>query len=179
MRGNLGLVRGGVGQQARAHHDGRGASQNLHPLLRAGAPQFVEQQPAPKQSHQAVGVPQRKGDGEADVPDRKDGERVGDGPQHSGQDGPDDQVRLFLQVREDIAGALEQGRHGPAGHKHTGHHADRDHEGRKANCDELGWRFGGAQPGAGSQAADHTKLVQGAGREHTSRFRGFVHGFTA
>ena len=165
------------GQQARARHNRRGAAEHLGPLARAGTAQFVEQQPAPEQSHQAVDVPQRERDRQSHVANREDRQRVGDGPQHTRQNGPHDQVRLLLQVQPHIAGALERHGHRPTGDEHASHHSQRDDEGRKTHRHQLGGSLGPAQPRTGGQAAGHAQAVQRTGGPGS--LRRLAHGFTS
>ena len=73
------------------------AAEHLGPVLEPRAAQLLEEQPAPEQPDQAVGVPQRKGDGQAHVAHGEDGERVGHRPQHSGQQRP--HIRCGLSRR--------------------------------------------------------------------------------
>ena len=143
-----------------ARYDADTAAHHLGDVLRLRALQFAEQQPAPQQPDQRVGVPQRKGRGQADVANGEDGQRVGDCPQRAGEDRPDDQVLSCKQIGEDIAGSLEQRRERPARGEHAGDHAERNGEGREARVDQLGGRLGRAQPDARGQAADHAQPVQ-------------------
>ncbi len=175
-RSRGGLMRCGEGQQARAHHHGQRSAQHLGPLPAPGAAQFVEQQPAPEQSHQAVGVPQGKSDGEAHIADGEHRQSVGHRPQHPGQHGPHDQVSLLAKIQQNVARAFQQGRHGPARHEHARHHPQRDDERRKSHGDELGGRLGQSEPRSGAQPAGHAERVQGTARELRGGSGGCVHG---
>ena len=79
---------------------------------------------------------------EPHVADGENGERVGHGPQHAGENGPHHEVRLLAQIGPDVAGAFQRHRHRPAGHEHARHHAERNQERRQAGGDQLGGRFG-------------------------------------
>ena len=70
---------------AEAQHDCRDhncqrAQQHLCDILRARASQFAEQQPAPENADQRIGVPQGKRNRQADVANGKHGKRIGHGP---------------------------------------------------------------------------------------------------
>jgi hypothetical protein len=47
--------------------------------------QLVEEKKSPKDAEEAVGIPKRKRDAQADVANGINGESVGDGPQASGE----------------------------------------------------------------------------------------------
>ena len=134
-------------------------STTLAMFLAAGAFELAEEQAAPEDADEGVGVPQGEGDGEADVANGEDGEGVGDGPQHAGEDGDEDEVLVVGEVGEDVARAFEQGGDGPARGEDAGDHAERDGEGREAGVDELGGRFRRAEPDAGTEPAEHAEAM--------------------
>ena len=134
-------------------------STTLAMFCAARALQFAEEHAAPENADQRVGVPERKGDRQADVADGEDGEGVGDSPEHSGKDGDGNQVPVFGQIGEDVARALQHGGHGPASGEDAGDHAERDRVRRQAGVDQLGGRFGRAKPHARSQPAQHAEAM--------------------
>ncbi len=117
------------------------------PLLRSG--KLAKQEPAPQEPDQAVGIPQRKGDGEPDFADGEDSQSVRHGPQRAGQDSPDDQVRSFTNVSEHVAGSLENHGDCPPGYKDSRDHSQRNHEGREPGVHQFGGGFGEAEPCSG------------------------------
>jgi len=147
---------GGAG----THH--RRAAQHGHHAGPARFPQLVEEHGAPEDAEQAVGVPQRKRDAQADVLDRVNGERVGDGPQAAGEHGPDHEMRRLPHIGPDRGRAPQQRRETPARQEHAHYHRERDHDGRETEHHHLGGRFGGAEPGAGGEAAGHAGELQAA-----------------
>ena len=153
---------GAEAEQDGGDDDGHSAQHNLGDGAAAGAFKLAEKNAAPQQADQRVGVPEREGDGQADVANGEDSERVGDGPQHSGEDGVENQMAVDGQIGEDVAGAFEQGGQRPAGGEDAGDHAERDGEGRKAGVDQFGGRLGRAQPHAGGESAGHADAVDGA-----------------
>jgi len=84
----------GYSKNCRAADDGCRSAQDLRPAFEARAAQLFEEQPAPEKAHQTIGVPERKGDGETYIAHSEDGERIGDGPEHSAQQRPNNQVRF-------------------------------------------------------------------------------------
>jgi len=86
-----GSLRGrGDGEQSGAGaHDER-AADHAGPATPTGLAEFIEEEKAPEDAEQAVGVPEREGDAQADVANRKNGERVGNGLETAGEDGPND-----------------------------------------------------------------------------------------
>ena len=96
---------------AEAEHDGRGndgerAEHDFGDVLGARAFQFAEQQAAPEDADERVGVPQGEGDGQADVANGEDRKRIGDGPQHAGEDGDGDEVLVFGRDRRRLRACL-------------------------------------------------------------------------
>jgi hypothetical protein len=158
-----GAVNRGEAEQDGSGDDGDGAEHDAQGGARSRALELAEEQAAPEQAEERVRVPQGKGDGEPDIADGEDGERVGDRPERAGQQCPDYQVLLAAEVAEDVGGALEQRGKRPARGEDAGHHPERDGEGGEAEGDELGGRLGRAQPHAGRQPAGDAEPVQGAG----------------
>src|ERR1017187_7832645 len=76
-----------------------------------------------EEAHQAVGVPQREGDGEPHVANREHGQSVGHRPEHSGQHRPNNEVGFLAKIEQQKAGTLEGHGHGPACHEYSRHHA--------------------------------------------------------
>ena len=103
LPGESTVARSGNGKNRRAANNRESAAQHLRPFLETRAAQFLEQQPTPEEAHQAVGIPERKGNRETYVTNRKDGQRVANCPQHSGKHRPHNQVRLVAQVIEQEA----------------------------------------------------------------------------
>ena len=75
-------------------------------LLGACALEVAEEQPAPEDADEGVGVPEGEGDGEADVADGEDGEGVGHRPEHAGEDGDGNEMAVAAEVGEDVAWCL-------------------------------------------------------------------------
>ena len=157
-----GRARGCRGKQPRAPEHQHRPAQHPRPPCPPRLSQLVEEHAAPHDPQQAVRVPQRKRDRETDVTDRKDRERVRHGPETSREDGPDDEVRRLADVRPDPRRAAEQGRQAPAGEEHAHHHPEGDDDRRDAEGDHLRGRFGGAEPGAGREAAGDPHELQRA-----------------
>ena len=122
-------------------------------LAAGGAAQLAEEERAPEDAEEAVRVPEREGDAQADVADGVDGERVGDGPEAAGENGPDDEVRRLADVGANGGGALQQRGHTPAREEDAAHHDERDGDGAQPGGDELRGCLGGTEPGAGGDAA--------------------------
>ena len=128
MRGfaGRGLMRGRDGEQRRARKHAERAADDAEPALPSGVVQLVEEKISPENSEQAVGVPQGKCNAEADVADGVNGERVGDSPHASGEDGPDDEVRRLTNVGVEMRGAANERGHTPAGEENSANHNQRD-----------------------------------------------------
>ena len=146
-----------------ASDDGERAEHDLGDVFAAGALQLAEEQAAPEDADEGVGVPQGKGDGQAHIANGEDSERIGHGPQHAGENGDGDEMPVLGEIGEDLARAFEQRGNGPARGEDAGHHAERDGVGREAGVDELGGRLSRAQPHSGCQAADDADAVDRAG----------------
>ncbi len=116
--------------------------------------EFAEEQPAPEDADEGVGVPEREGDGEANVANGEDGERVGDGPEHPREHGDGDEMRLRARSAERLARAFEERGERPARGEDAGDHEERDGEGREAGVDELGGRLRCAEPDPGAEPAE-------------------------
>ena len=149
---------------AEAEHDGRsnncqGTQHHLGDIFPAGAFQLSKQKPAPKNSHQRVGIPEGKGNGETDIANGEDREGVGYGPQHPSKDREWDQVHVLCEIGEDLASSLDERRNRPARGEDARNHAERDCKGRKAGVDQFCWRLGCAEPDTGSEPADHPDAV--------------------
>src|SRR5579859_5556583 len=84
-------------QRGASAHDER-AAEHAGPAAPAGLAKFVEEKKAPKNAEQAVGIPKRKGDAEANVANGKDRERVGDRPEAAGKNSPNDEVRCATNI---------------------------------------------------------------------------------
>ena len=160
-RGLAAVLHGAEAEHDRGDDDGQSAEEDFGDVARAGAFQFAEEQASPEDADQRVGVPEGEGDGEPDVADGEDGEGVGDGPEHAGEDGGDDEVPVAGEVGEDGAGAFEEGGECPAGGEDAGDHAEGDGVRREAGVDELGGGFRRAQPDAGGEGAGHAEGVCG------------------
>ena len=141
--------------------DGKRAENDFGDILAAGAFQFAEEEAAPENSDERVGVPQRKSDGETNVANGEDSERVGNGPEHSGEDGDGDQVPVFGEIGEDLARTFEQRGKRPArGERHRPCRAEIA-KGERPELTSFAGCFGGAKPDAGGEAADHADAVDG------------------
>ena len=108
--------------------DGDCAQHHSQDAAAAGALEFAEEHTSPQQAEQGICVPQRKCDGEADVPDGEDGERIGNGPKRPGEQCPHDEMFLLGKIADDVAGAFEQSGKGPARGEDTCHHPQRNGE---------------------------------------------------
>ena len=160
MRGVLAVaVDGAEAEQDCGDDDGNGAEHNLGDVFGAGAFKLAEEQAAPENADKGVGVPEGEGDGEADVANGEYGERVGDGPEHAGEHGVENQMLVLGEVGEDVARAFEQGGQRPARGEYAGHHAERDGKGREAGVDQLGGGFRRAEPHPGSKGAGYADAV--------------------
>ncbi len=157
-----GLVGGGECQERGADTHGHGAAEHAGPLAAGGAAQLAEEEGAPEDAEEAVRIPEREGDAQADIADGVDGERIGDGPEAAGEDGPDDEVRGLAYVGAHGGGPLQQGGEAPAGEEDAAHHDERDHDRAQAGGDELGGSLGGTEPSAGSDAAQEAGGAQRA-----------------
>ena len=157
-----GAVDGAEAEQDGGGDDGCCSEDDLGGVAGAGAFELAEEQAGPEDADEGVGVPEGKGDGEADVADGEDGEGVGDGPQHACEDGGGDEVRVLGEVGEDLACAFEKRGDGPAGGEDAGDHAERDGVRREAGVDELGGRFSRAEPCARAESAEDADAVDGA-----------------
>ena len=110
---NRAVVRAACVNGAEAEHDGCGnngerSENDLGDVLAAGALQLAEEEPAPEDADEGVGIPKWKGDGQADVANGKDGEGVGDCPEHAGENGDGNQVLVLGEIGEDLPRAFEQ-----------------------------------------------------------------------
>src|SRR6185503_18347212 len=129
---------------AEAEHDGSGndgkrANDDFGDVLAACAFEFAKEGASPE--------------------DADDGKSVGDGPEHSGEDGDGNQMAVFGKIGKDIARALEHCGDGPASCKDSGDHAEGDGIGREAGVDELGGSFGSTEPDSGGEGAEDTEAV--------------------
>ena len=119
---------GGDGEESRAGEHEERAAEDGEPAKFAGIAEFVEEKPAPEDAEEAVDVPEREGDAEADVADGEDGERVGDGPEAACEDAPDDEVRSLADVDADLGGAADEGGETPAREENADNHQKRNDE---------------------------------------------------
>ena len=116
------LSRRSDGEDCRAcAHDER-AAQNADPSPPAGLAQFIEEEESPENSQKAIRIPEREGDAQADVADGEDRQRVRDGPQAAGQDGPEDQMGRAAHVHSNGRSAQNQGGQAPASEKDPDDH---------------------------------------------------------
>src|SRR5580658_10087481 len=111
-----GTLRGGGDGEERCagEHEERAAKYG-EPAKFAGVAQFVEEEIAPEDAEEAVDVPKREGDAEADIANRENSERVGDGPEAAREHAPDDQVRRLADVGAHLAGAANERGQTPSG----------------------------------------------------------------
>jgi hypothetical protein len=122
--------------------------------------QLIEEKKTPENAEKAVGIPQRKGDAQADIADGVNRERVGDGPEASGEKRPNDEVRGAANIGADRRGAEDEGRQALASEKNTNDHDQRnDHRGN-SDGDEFGGRFGGAKPCSRGEAGEDTEPLE-------------------
>jgi hypothetical protein len=142
-------------------NDGKGTEDDFGDVLAGGAFEFAEEKASPEDADEGVGVPEGEGDGEADVADGEDCEGVGDGPEHSGEDGDGDEMTMLGEVGEDVARAFEHGGDGPARSEDACDHAERDGVGGKAGVDEFGGSFSGSEPDSGGEGAEDAEAVDG------------------
>src|SRR5579875_574990 len=157
-------MHGGRREHDGADDNGDGSAEDLGPAFGACAFQLMEEEPAPEQADEGVGVPERKGDGKADVANGEDSQRVGDSPEGPGKDGPDDEVGTAAEVAEDVVGSFKGDGERPACDKDAEYHAERDGIGREAGGNELGGSLRPAQPCACSKRADDAQAMEGAKR---------------
>src|SRR6478672_6176965 len=115
-------MNGGETKQDGSGNDSNGAQHDSRDAAAAGPLQLTKEHPAPQETEERVGVPQWKGDGEADVADSKDGQRIGNSPKSAGEQRPDNEVFLPGKVAQNVAGSFEQGREGPARSEDARHH---------------------------------------------------------
>src|SRR5204863_167383 len=123
-------------------------------------------------------------DGEPDLLDREDRERVGDGPEAARERGPDHEVRRLTHVVPHGCGAAYQSGEAPARQEHAEHHNEgNDHRG-DAERHELSGRL---RPGSlrscgvGTRVAGPEPTPRGNGRRlnssstwHTTRSAGTI-----
>jgi hypothetical protein len=107
-----------------------------------------------------VGIPQRKGNAQAEIADREDGQRVGNRPQTTRENRPNHQVRRLQEIGSRLRGATCYCGQGPPAEKNTHHHNQRDQNGGKSCRDELGGNLGRPQPCARRHAAEHPQALQ-------------------
>src|SRR6266568_5091857 len=88
------------GQQGRAHAHNQSPAQDTGETAPAGLAQLIEKKKSPKNAEKAIGIPQRKGDAQANVTNGENSQRVGHGPEASGKKRPYDQVRRPATIGE-------------------------------------------------------------------------------
>ena len=138
------------------------SAENAEPAFPSCVVQLVEEQESPEDAEEAIRVPKRKGDAEADVADGVNGERVGDSPHASGEDGPDDEVRRLADVVAEVRSPADEGRNAPAREEDSEHHDEGDRDRRDVGIDEFDRSFGAAEPGSGGESAEDAESLQGA-----------------
>src|SRR5580700_3073611 len=116
------LCGGGNGQECCAQEHEQRATKDGEPAEFAGVAQFVEEKIAPEDTEEAVDVPEREGDAEADVANGENGQCIGDGPQATGEDAPDDQMRGLPDVGAHLPGAADKSREAPAREEYADNH---------------------------------------------------------
>ena len=156
------LMRRGEGKQGRSGKHAERSGEHAEPAFPSGVMQFFKEQDSPKNAKQAVGVPQRKGDAEANVADGVDGECVGDGPHASGENGPDDEVRSLADVGAHVRGTANEGGNAPAREEDAEHHDEGDRDRRDVGIDELDGSFGASEPSSGGKSAEDAESLQAA-----------------
>jgi hypothetical protein len=124
--------------------------------------QFLKQQDSPKNTEQAVGIPQRKGDAEADIADGVDRERVGDSPHASGEHGPDDEMRSLPEIGAHMRGAANECGNAPPRQKNAEHHDQRDRDRRDIWVDQLDGSLRAPEPCPGGKSAKDAEGLQAA-----------------
>ena len=144
----------------RRNHNRNRAHHHLADVFSARALKLAKQHASPEQPDQRVRIPHRKRDRQADIPDRKDRQRIRHGPQRPGQQSPHDQMLLLHQIGKHIARPLQQRRKRPPRRKHARHHAKRNRKRRESRIHQLRRSFRRAQPHARRQSADHAQPMQ-------------------
>ncbi len=119
-----------------------------------GRTQFVEEHDSPEDPEQAVRIPQRKSDAEADVSDGVNGQRVGDCPHASGEYRPNDQMRGLTNIGAHVRSAADESGHAPSCEKDAAHHDQGNGDRRDVRIDQLNGGFGAAQPCSGGESAE-------------------------
>jgi len=156
-------------------HDER-AAEDAEPTGEAGAAKLIEKKKTPKDAEERIGIPERKRDAEADIANGVHGERVGDGPKATGENGPNYEMRSAASVGADRAGAEDEGGKTPSREKDADDHDERDDHWRKAERDEFGGSFGGAEPGSGGEAGENAEELERAGAGRLRRLKGWRSG---
>src|SRR4029077_5969063 len=98
------------------------SAKNASPAAPSGLTQLIEKEEAPEDAKKAVGIPERESDAESDVADREDSEGVGYGPEASGQQRPNNQMRRAAYVGANGGGSEDQGGQTPACKKDANNH---------------------------------------------------------
>src|SRR5258707_1237982 len=123
-------------------------------------PNSPNEKKVPKNAEKVVRIPQRKCDAQADVTYCENCERVGHGPETSGEQRPNDQVRRASNIGADGRGAQDQRGQAPARKKNANDHDERNDHRRNANGNELGRSFRGAEPGSRGEAGKNTEQLK-------------------
>jgi septal ring factor EnvC (AmiA/AmiB activator) len=124
--------------------------------------QFLEKQKSPEDAEQAVGVPKRKGDAEADIANGINRQRVGNRPHASSEYRPHNQVRSLANVMAHVRRAADKRRYAPARQKNSEHHDERNSNGRNLRINQLDGGFGAAEPGSGGEPAENSQGLEAA-----------------
>ena len=122
--------------------------------------EFVEQNKSPEDSQQAICIPQRKRDAQANVADGIDGHGVGYRPHASREHGPNNQMRRLTHVLANIGRTADNCRDAPASQENSDDHDERNRDWRDIGVDYLDRRFGSAKPRTGREPAEHPQGLQ-------------------
>ena len=79
---------------------------DLSNVLSACTFELAEQDASPEQSDKRICIPHREGNGETNIPNCEDRQRIRNCPQRTCQKSPYDQILLFCEVCEDVTRAL-------------------------------------------------------------------------
>src|SRR5579884_2059499 len=123
---------------------------------------FLEKQESPKNSKQAVRIPQGKRDAQANVADRVDRKRVGNSPHASRENGPDDKMRRLTHVSANVGCAADQSRDTPAREEDSADHHEGNRDGRDLGIHQLDGSFSAAEPRSSGKSAEHSKGLKSA-----------------
>jgi len=127
-----GICPGGMRSRRRDRKDGRSGAhderttKDAEPATETGAAELIEKKKAPKDSEERIRIPERKSDAEADIANGVNRKCVRDGPETTGKNRPNNEVRSAACVCSNGLGAEEERWETPTRKENSNDHEKRD-----------------------------------------------------